>query len=75
MLKDDSKMPFGAHKGKRMDKVPGDYLLWLYEGLKEKFKPNLTDKELLAYIKDNLQVLTKESEKYGNQQSSDIRRN
>jgi len=58
-------MPFGKHQGKKMEDVPASYLLWLYESLKEKFKPNLTEKELIAYIKDNLQVLTKESEKYG----------
>jgi uncharacterized protein (DUF3820 family) len=22
-------MPFGAHKGKRLDELPADYLLWL----------------------------------------------
>lgn len=63
-------MPFGKHQGKRMDDVPGGYLLHLYEGSKQKFKPNLTEKELIAYIKDNLQVLTKKSEKYGRELDS-----
>ena len=68
MLNDDSKMPFGKHQGKKMEDVPGGYLLNLYEGLMKKFRPNLTEKELIAYIKDNLQVLTKESEKYGREE-------
>lgn len=28
-LTDESPMPFGKHKGERMDKVPGTYLDWL----------------------------------------------
>jgi uncharacterized protein (DUF3820 family) len=26
---DAPRMPFGAHKGKRLDALPSDYLMWL----------------------------------------------
>jgi hypothetical protein len=31
-LNDQSRMPFGIHKDKRMERVPASYLLWLWEG-------------------------------------------
>lgn len=30
-LTDQSPMPFGKHKGQPMEKVPADYLLWLWD--------------------------------------------
>lgn len=30
-LNDQSRMPFGKHKGKAMEDVPADYLLWLWD--------------------------------------------
>lgn len=30
-LTDESQMPYGAHKGKKMANVPAEYLLFLYE--------------------------------------------
>lgn len=54
---DETPMPFGAHKGKPLEKVPANYLLWLHKNL----QPNTpTNRLLLAYIKDNLDVLQKE---------------
>ena len=39
-LQDSDPMPFGKHKGKRLDQVPVRYLLWLWKnGLKEKNTP------------------------------------
>lgn len=28
---DDTPMPFGKHKGKRLEDVPASYLLWLWD--------------------------------------------
>ncbi len=30
-LTDQDLMPFGRHEGESMDKVPADYLLWLWD--------------------------------------------
>lgn len=30
-LTDQSPMPFGTHKDKKMEDVPADYLLWLWD--------------------------------------------
>ena len=30
-LTDDDPMPFGKHKGERMEDVPADYLLFIFE--------------------------------------------
>lgn len=49
-MEDESLMPFGPHKGKKLANVPARYLLSLYK------QPDL-DKELKFYIKDNLDVL------------------
>lgn len=50
-LTDESKMPFGAHKGKAMANVPDDYLKWLWNNSKT---GNGNVKE---YIKENADVL------------------
>lgn len=52
-LTDESPMPWGKHKGKKMIDVPAHYLLWLYDEMK-------CSGEVLAYIKDNLDVLREE---------------
>lgn len=52
-MTDESIMPFGKHKGKKMADVPADYLLWLYENDKCRG-------EVKAYIEDNLQVIKDE---------------
>jgi uncharacterized protein (DUF3820 family) len=49
-MDDDSLMPFGKHKGKKMANVPGEYLLYIYEN-------NMCYGELYQYIKDNLDVI------------------
>jgi uncharacterized protein (DUF3820 family) len=56
MLTDESKMPFGVHKGKNMADVPASYLLWLYEN-------NKCSGEVKEYIKDNLDVIKVEIER------------
>lgn len=52
-LTDNSLMPFGVHKGKKMADVPGKYLLWIYE-------QNL---DVMNYIKENMDVLQQEVNK------------
>lgn len=69
MLTDDSKMPFGKFSGCRMDKVPAKYLLWLGSQIAPKLKTSLQEKDLLEYIKDNMQVLLKQSKEEPNEQT------
>lgn len=56
-MNDESIMPFGIHKGKRLIDVPSDYLYWLYD------QGNITNRELLSYIKTNLQAIKSQSKK------------
>ena len=53
-LTDESLMPFGQHKGKKLVNVPDTYLMWLYEN-------NKAHGDLKEYIEDNLDVIKKES--------------
>jgi uncharacterized protein (DUF3820 family) len=48
-------MPFGKHKGKILDDVPADYLLWLHEN-----STNLNG-SLKDYIDDNLDSIKSEA--------------
>lgn len=50
---DESKMPYGIHKGKRMIDVPAHYLIWLYENGK-------CSGLIAEYIRENLEALQKE---------------
>ena len=52
-LKDDSDMPYGLHKGKKMIDVPAKYLFWLADNDK-------CNKSVRAYITDNRDALQKE---------------
>lgn len=54
MLTDESLMPWGIHKGKKMANVPAPYLLFLYEN-------NKCDAQVKEYITDNLDVLKQET--------------
>lgn len=49
MITDESIMPFGKHKGKKMVDVPDDYLLWLLQ-------EGNTYGEMLEYLQDNEEV-------------------
>ena len=51
---DHTPMPFGRHKGKRMDEVPAKYLLWV-------FNEGCTHPALNKYLNDNLAALQKEA--------------
>ena len=54
-MNDDSLLPFGEHKGKRLIDVPAVFLLFLYDN-------ETCYGELKEYIDDNLIVLRKEVE-------------
>lgn len=62
MLQDTDPMPFGKYKGKPMAQVPASYLFWLEEKITATFYNNRTlqEKEIMAYVKENRQVLEKE---------------
>jgi len=47
---DETIMPFGAHKGKKLANVPANYLIWMYEN--KRLFPYLEE-----YVKDNWSVL------------------
>jgi hypothetical protein len=49
-MTDESLMPFGKYKGKKMGEIPDYYLLWLWDNA------SLRD-PLKAYIADNLEVI------------------
>ena len=52
---DDSVMPWGAHKGKRLRDIQPSYLLWLFE------QPWIKDYAgLHAYLKKNEDLLMEE---------------
>jgi len=52
-LKDDSSMPFGKHKGQRMEDVPASYLFWLWSnGSREQKQCPVAN-----YIRRNLSAL------------------
>ena len=51
-MTDASLMPYGIHKGKRMQDVPADYLHYLWTHGKSE-----TNDEVAEYIRSNLDVL------------------
>lgn len=51
---DDSKMPFGKHKGELLQDVPASYLHWLWT------QSPLSDIKLYNYIHNNRDALKKE---------------
>lgn len=51
-MKDTDLMPFGKYKGKEMQDVPDDYLIWLH-------KENKCFGKLKEYIEDNFDVTVK----------------
>lgn len=59
-LTDESKFPFGTHKGKRMDEVPASYLDWLDDRAWLDAYPDVK-----RYIFDNRHIIDKELEEQG----------
>ncbi len=63
---DESKMPFGTHKGKKLLDVPDDYLKWVWlenreQYLNEETMP-VTTAALMKYIEDNLDSIEVDDE-------------
>jgi uncharacterized protein (DUF3820 family) len=52
-LHDQSIMPWGMHKGKKMANIPARYLLYLYNN-------GCSDPHVRAYINENLDALRQE---------------
>lgn len=55
-MEDTDIMPYGIHKGRQMQDVPAEYLIWLYEEGK-------CAGPVKEYIEDNLHVLETEIER------------
>lgn len=55
-MDDQTPMPFGKHKGKKMEDVPASYLLWL--------RDQGTGGEVGQYIEDNMTALQQECPDY-----------
>lgn len=49
-LTDESTMPWGKHKGKKMEEVPADYLLFCYNENKACIR-------VRKYVEENMDVL------------------
>ena len=49
-MKDETLMPFGKHKGKKLANVPANYLLWLFD--QDWIKPDMK-----LYINENMDAL------------------
>lgn len=58
-MNDDSIMPFGKYKGRKMSHVPAEYLHWVWHNIKIG-----NDNMMLVrdYIYDNMNVLEEENE-------------
>lgn len=54
MLTDESIMPCGKHEGKKLANVPDEHLLFLYR------ETDIKNQDLIEYIEENLDVLTKD---------------
>lgn len=50
VLTDQSKMPFGKHKGKSLAEVPDDYLIYLYDS-------GLEPGDLRIYIEESVPAI------------------
>lgn len=61
-MDDNSLMPFGKHKGERMQDVPAEYLLWLHD-------EGCNDPDVEDYIKENLDILNHEVGERNNRDS------
>ena len=52
-IMDNSLMPYGKYKGKKMANIPASYLLWMYRNDK-------LFKALEVYVEENMDALEKE---------------
>lgn len=60
-LTDLCPMPLGKHKGRSMESVPDDYLMWFWNKNEQKYQQgNLTHvptQQVMEYIQDNLDAI------------------
>lgn len=57
-LTDQSLMPFGAHAGIKMEKVPARYLLWMWnEGVRSAINEDTKRGTAARYIDNNMTAL------------------
>mgnify|MGYP003406343664 CR=1 FL=1 len=61
-LTDDSEMPFGKYKGKKMEDVPADYIMYMYDKIRPIAlnKMYISQRMFVKYVEDNKDVLEKE---------------
>ena len=62
-MSDDDLMPFGKHRGERMDAVPAGYLLWLWNAGLHKDDTRWMNQSQIAvagYIRKNFHALETE---------------
>lgn len=52
-MDDNTPMPWGLHKGRKMANVPSSYLKWVYDN-------NKGDAAVRGYIESNLNVILKD---------------
>lgn len=52
---DETIMPFGQHKGRKLANVPAGYLLWLFDNNKLENNPDIKE-----YIEENYDILYEE---------------
>lgn len=57
-MTDETPMPFGKHKGKKMKHVPADYLLWMWDNGPELHKQN---GGLADYVREHFTQLEQEA--------------
>lgn len=62
---DETPMPFGKHRGLRMQDVPAEYLLWLLDENSPRGAEGRDRKALLDYIEENRDVLELEQRERG----------
>lgn len=59
-------MPFGKHKDEPMEKVPADYLLWLYDDMADQGQHDNTPARaaLWVYLEESYSALDMERKNY-----------
>jgi hypothetical protein len=60
LLFDNDPMPFGKHKGTRMEDVPASYLHWLWTKENDPLSRQIGTNPVAEYINSNLVALMRE---------------
>lgn len=59
-LDDNTLMPWGKHRGKKLEDVPAHYLLWLDRDITEGRKVGPFRAGIQVYVNENREVLEKQ---------------